>query len=267
VILDFLYHGAIYTSLGVLAGLMAGILGVGGGIIVIPGLVLVFQFFELIPEQFIMHVAAGTSLAIMIFNSLASLRAHFRIGEILWPVFNYLWPGVVAGVIVGAVIADFIPNHWLKILFGLFLLFIVLKMLTDIHVIEHIERVPRAWLNRLISFLIGLKSGLLGVGGGILIIPYLTYRGVAIRKIAAVSNLCTLSVALTGTIMFIIIGLDEMRVPYSTGYVYWPAVLWAAIPSIFVAPLGAKLNYILPIMHLKYVFIVVLLLTAIKMLF
>lgn len=264
---ELLLNGAIYAFIGAFAGLMAGILGIGGGIVVVPGLVLIFQLNHFIPESMMMHVAAGTSLAVMIFTSQSAIRAHYKVGGILWPVFNKLWPGIVIGVITGAVIADFISTYVLKIMFAVFLLFVVFKMLSDMHV-THPERFPGTWFNRFISFLIGLKSGLLGVGGGILIIPYLTYCGVDARKIAPVSNLCTFAVGLIGTLVFMMTGQTEMAaIPYSTGYVYWPAVLLIAIPSSLIAPLGAKLNYVLPVKQLKYVFIVVLLLTAIKMLF
>lgn len=264
---NLLLYGSIYVFLGVFAGLMSGILGIGGGVVVVPGLVFVFQHSKLIPEDALMHVAAGTSLAVMIITSQSSLRAHLKLGEVLWSVFNKLWPGIVLGTIAGALVATYIPTYWLKIIFACFLLLIALKMMTDMHV-SHPEHFPPNWVNRLVSFLIGFKSGLLGVGGGVLIIPYLTYCGVAVRKIAAVSNLCTFTVAIVGTIVFMLTGMQSMHsVSYATGYVYWPAVVAVAIPSSLIAPLGAKLNYIAPVHYLKYGFIVILIITAIKMLY
>ncbi|TAL59076.1 MAG: sulfite exporter TauE/SafE family protein [Legionella sp.] len=264
---DMLLHGAIYAFIGAFAGLMSGILGIGGGVVVVPGLVFLFQHSHIIPEDAIMHVAAGTSLAVMIITSQSSLRAHLKLGEVLWPVFKKLWLGIALGTIAGALLATLLSTYWLKIIFACFLFLIALKMLTDMHV-AHPERFPPNWVNRLVSFLIGLKSGLLGVGGGVLIIPYLTYCGIEVRKIAPVSNLCTFTVAVVGTIAFTLTGFQEMRsVPFALGYVYWPAVLWVAIPSSLIAPWGAKLNYKLPIKQLKYGFIVILILTATKMLF
>lgn len=264
---ELAYFGIIYSVIGVVAGLMAGILGIGGGIIVVPGLLFVFQYNELISADLSMHVAAGTSLAVMIFTSIAALIAHHKLGEILWPTFNKLWPGIVAGVITGAILADFIPTYWLKIVFALFLFFVAYKMLAKIHVI-HAEHVPGKWINGLVSYLIGVKSGLLGVGGGILIIPYLTYCGITPRKMAPVSNLCTLTVGVVGSMAVMCTGLNEMaQVPYATGYVYWPAVLLVAVPSSIIAPFGAKLNYIISVRQSKYGFVVILILTALKMLF
>ena len=265
--ITLLLNVVVYALIGAFAGLMAGILGIGGGIVVVPGLVLVFQHSQLIPTDLIMHVAAGTSLAVMILTSQSSLRAHLKLGDVLWTIFNKLWPGIVVGTILGALIATWIPTHWLKIIFAVFLFLVAIKMLTDMHV-AHPESFPSKWINRLISFLIGLKSGLLGVGGGVLIVPYLTYCGVGVRKIAAVSNLCTLTVAVVGTMVFMITGQHEMHsIPYSTGYIYWPAVLWVAMSSSLTAPLGARLNYTVPVKQLKYGFILILLITATNMLF
>jgi uncharacterized protein len=125
---------------------------------------------------------------------------------------------------------------------------------------------PSIWINRLISFVIGLKSGLLGVGGGVLIIPYLTYCGVDPRRIAGVSSLCTMTVASIGTVTFMLMSHPMVKPEFSTGYVYWPAVFWVAIFSMIAAPLGAKLSYIIPINGLRYTFVVVLLLTVLGLL-
>ncbi|CEG58931.1 sulfite exporter TauE/SafE family protein [Legionella fallonii] len=266
-IVDLLFHGVIYAVIGVFAGFMAGILGIGGGIIVVPGLAFLFQINHSIPESSIMHVATGTSLAVITCTAQASLRAHHTMGEVLWSVFYRLLPGVILGAISGAVLAAFVSTYWLKIIFAVFLLCVACKMLFDKQA-ERPQKAPKPWLDRLVSYFIGLKSGLLGVGGGILTIPYLTYCGVPIRKIPAISNLCGITVASVGTIIFIITGWHAMAtVPYSTGYIYWPAVFWIAIPSSLTAPFGARLNYVLPVKQLRYVFIMLLLLTAIKMLF
>jgi uncharacterized protein len=264
---ELLLYGSIYAFIGIFAGLMAGIFGIGGGILVVPGLVLIFQLNQLVPESLVMYVAAGTSLTVMIFTSLVSIKAHHKIAAILWPVFNKLWPGIVLGVITGALLAEFIPTYWLKFILAVFLLFIAFKMLTKHHARPHVH-FPANWINKLITFLIGMKSGLLGIGGGTLIIPYLAYCGVKTRQIPPVSNLCTLIVGFIGALVFLITGRKEMAaIPYATGYIYWPAVLLIAIPSSIIAPLGAKLNYLLPVKQLKYAFIVILLLTAIKMFF
>lgn len=260
-------HGMIYALIGVFAGLMAGLFGIGGGLVVVPGLAFVFQQTRAIPENIIMYVAVGTSLAAMIITTIASLRAHHKMGSILWSVFYKLWPGLVAGTVIGSIVAAWIPTQWLAMFFAVFLLCMAIKMLipTDVNRKEH---VLNKWINYAINFLIGTNSGLLGVGGGILIVPYLTYCGIEIRKIAAVSNLCALVIALVGTIAFIITGYKiTALIPDTIGYVYWPAVILIGIPSSLMAPVGARLNYKLPVHQLKYGFVALLILTAINMLF
>ncbi len=264
---DWVLSGVVYALIGAFAGLMSGAIGIGGGIIIVPGLVFVFQLNHIIPDNLAMHVAAGSSLAVIIFTSLAAVRVHYKIGEILWPVFNRLWPGLVLGVISGVLIADAVPTSWLKILFGLFLLFVAVKMFANLKG-SATSTAPGFWSNGIISYFIGMLSGLLGVGGGVLIVPYLTYCGVTMRKIVSVSNLCTFAVGTIGTVVFIFTGQNDMaNIPYSTGYIYWPAVFLVGIPSILMAPFGVKLNYILPMQYLTYGFIVLLILTALKMLF
>lgn len=259
-------NGGIYALAGAFAGLMSGLMGIGGGIVVVPALLFIFQHNPAFPSNLTMHFAAGTSLAVMLFTSQSSIRAHYRQSGIQWDVYNRLWPGIIIGAITGGVLADQLPTRWLEILFGLFLLFVAFKMLSGMQITRP-QQFPRPWINNLISFLIGCKSGLLGVGGGTVIIPYLSYCGMEMPKIAPVSALCTMTVAIIGTITFIMTGLNEVGLPaYTTGYIYWPAVLCIAIPSSIFAPVGAKLTYVLPIKHLKYGFVVILVLTAINLL-
>ncbi|CAM4381461.1 MAG: hypothetical protein LEGION0403_FIIPPAGN_00703 [Legionella sp.] len=259
-------HGVIYLLIGAFAGIVAGLFGIGGGLIVIPSLVFVFQQMAVIPHEMLMHVAVGTSLAIMIITSLSAVIAHHKVGNILWSVLQKLWLGLIAGTISGSVLAAKIPNAWLKIFFGIFLLFVALKMLFDKSK-EPSESFPKPWIIFLVCFFIGLTSGLLGVGGGILIVPFMIYCGIPARKIAGISNSCAFTIAVIGAITFIITGLNETtEIPYTLGYVYWPAILLVGATSSMFAPIGTKLHYKLPVHQLKYGFIVLLILTSIKML-
>ncbi|KTC86946.1 sulfite exporter TauE/SafE family protein [Legionella brunensis] len=258
--------GGIYALAGTFAGLISGILGIGGGIIVVPSLLFIFYRNPAFPPELIMHMAAGTSLAVMVFTTQSSLRAHAKANGILWDVYKRLCPGIVLGTIGGALLANQLPTNWLKILLGLFLLGIAIKMLLNIHVTPA-QKSPKLWSTRAISFLIGLNSGLLGIGGGTLIIPYLSYCGLELRKIIPLSTLCTMTVALLGALTFIIAGSQESQLPvYSTGYVYWPAVICLAVLSSVFAPVGARMTYIVPVKQLKYGFIIILFLSAINLL-
>lgn len=263
----FLLMGSAFAILGTLTGLLAGILGIGGGLIVVPGLLFIFEYAQLVPQNIVMHMAAGSSLAAMIVTSAVSLRAHQQKSPVLWPIYNKLWPGITLGTISGTIAAQWMTTFYLKIIFALFLISVALKMLLDVTVIQPV-RTPAPWINRLASFLIGLKSGLLGVGGGILIIPYLTYCGIEVRKITAISSACTLTVACVGTLACIITGYHEtLMIAYAWGYVFVPAALVLAFFSSLTAPIGVKLSYVLPVPQLKLAFIIMLIMTAIKLLF
>ena len=255
----------LYLVAGTLTGLLSGILGIGGGVIVVPSLLFIFEMNPTIPTELTMHLAAGSSLAVMLFTSFSAVRAHNQIEPILWDVYRRLWPGIVIGTISGVILASQLSTATLKVLFSIFLLFIAYKMLRSAKLIRQ-GKFPPNWVNRLVSFFIGLKSGLLGVGGGVLIIPYLTYCGVDPRRIASVSSLCTMTVAWIGTGMFMLTQHALNGPAYSTGYVYWPAVVWVGLTSVLIAPLGAKLSYVLPIHSLRYAFVVVLLLTVVGLL-
>lgn len=252
----------LYGLAGAFAGLMSGILGIGGGVVVVPALLFIFELSGVIPESLAMHMAAGSSLAIIVFTSFAAVRAHYRIEPILWWVYQRLWLGIVIGTTCGVVIASHLSMQILRNLFGVFLLLVAYKMATSKDR-GHRGHFPSPWVNRFVTLFIGLCSGLLGVGGGIMIIPYLTYCGIDPRRIAPISSLCTMTVAWIGTITFMFSAHEVTLPQYATGYVYWPAVLCAAITSVLFAPMGAKLSYILPLKVLRYVFVVILLLTAI----
>ncbi|MCC5791369.1 MAG: sulfite exporter TauE/SafE family protein [Legionellaceae bacterium] len=266
IIQEIASYGTLYAVAGAFAGLLAGVLGIGGGLVVVPMLAFIFQHNAEIPAEAVMHFAAGTSLAVMIFTAQASVRARIKKEPMEWPVFRAMIPGIIMGTTAGVVLAHFLSTRMLSILFGLFLLAVALKMLLDVHR-PLVRRHPGSLLNAVVSFLIGLKSGLLGVGGGMLIIPYLSYCGVALNKVATVSALCTMTVALVGCLGFMLTGLHTPDAPaYAIGYVYWPAVLWLAIPSMVFAPIGAHLAYQLPLHQIRYAFVIILTITAVDLL-
>lgn len=265
-IAEIMQSGVIYALVGAFAGMMAGILGIGGGVIIVPALAYVFSKQAGFPPEKILQLAAGTSLAIMVFTSQFSVRAHHHRKKISWSVYKKLWPGIVVGSICGALLADQLHSEVINIIFALFILLICAKTFLDRQKIRP-HKYPPAWIHHFITFIVGLKSGLLGLGGGVLVIPYLTYCGVDVRSIAAVSALCTMTIAIVGSIAYLITGLNETALPaFTTGYIYWPAVIAVAIPSGFFAPIGVSLTYRLPVHHLKIAFIVFLLIIAVDML-
>ncbi|QLH41312.1 MAG: sulfite exporter TauE/SafE family protein [Coxiellaceae bacterium] len=244
--------------------IFAGLLGIGGGIIVVPALAYVFHW-QGIPYDIIMQMAAGTSLAAMILSGAVAAYSHKRHGIELWPIYRLLAPGMILGTIAGAMLASLMDTRWLAVIFALLLLVTGLQMLTQTKPEGH-RKLPKFWGLSFMGFLIGANSGLLGLGGGILVVPFLIYSNIPIRNALGISSLVTFTVAIVGTLSFIYTGLHVSQVPGSTGYIYWPAVLGIVAVSPIFAVLGVRLSHYLPVIFLERIFAVFLLLIGIKML-
>ena len=256
----------IYLLLGSVAGLLAGLLGVGGGLVIVPVLSIVFQMQGFNTET-IMHLALGTSLASIVFTSISAVLAHQRRGAVVWSIVYGLASGMLLGALSGALLADSISSDQLKLLLALFEFVIAIYMIAGAPAIQRGIQATARWLELfLVGNLIGLVSALLGIGGGTMTVPYLCWRGRDIRQAVAVSSACGMPIALAGATGYLFVGLDSGTLPaMATGYIYWPALLGIVAASLFFAPLGARLAHHLPVLLLKRVFGVVLLLIAILM--
>lgn len=256
---------AYYLLIGAIAGVFAGLLGVGGGLLIVPALVFIFDAYGIAPTS-ATHIAIGTSLATIIFTSMSSVLAHHRHGAVMWPVFRKLVPGLVTGAFIGAAIADFLSTHVLSKVFGVFELLIAAHMIRDAKPAPHRELPGYAGLFGTGS-IIGTVSAIIGIGGGTLTVPFLVWCNQNIRKAVATSAACGLPIAVAGTIGFMVAGINESGLPAaSSGYLYWPAFAGIAAFSMLTAPLGAKLAHTIPIATLKKVFAFLLIGLGIRML-
>jgi len=256
---------AIYALTGIFAGLMGGMLGLGGGIIIVPVLHYIFiqQGFS---SSILMHLAVTTSLATIIITSMSATYAHHRKGAVSWPTVNRFAPGILIGACLGAILADSLPSNVLRIAFGVFEVLVAIQI--------WFEFKPRAQTalpgtTGLVSsgVGIGLLSTLLGIGGGTLTVPFLLWCNVNIRNAVAVSSACGFPVAVAGTTALIIAGWDNLDIPAnSLGYLYWPAALIIIAMTVFFAPMGARLAHYLPIPTLKRVFAALLMIVGLRML-
>jgi uncharacterized protein len=257
------------SCLGAIAGVSAGLFGIGGGLIIVPVLawLLIQQNFN--AEQ-AMITAVATSLASIITTSISSVLAHHKRGYILWERLRYLSIGVILGAIVGALIAEKISGEHLRLIFALFLFYVALQIGLQISNTEtdNSENLADAGFTDYLAGLgIGLASAILGVGGGTLTVPYLLKRKVPMKNAVALASACGFPIALTGTTSYILLGIKQPNLPeWSLGYIYLPAFFAISLSSFFTAPVGAKLAHILPAQQLKRYFSLVLLLLAIKML-
>ncbi len=255
-----------FVVLGAFAGLMAGLLGIGGGLVVVPGLAYLYQYTS-VPHEYLMQMAEGTSLAIMIPTTVRSLMAHLKHHANVWPIYSRLLPSVIFGAILGAFLAHVFDTRILQILFGFFVLYMAWRLWSDSRV-EPSQNMPGVLGTNIFGTIVGVKSGLLGIGGGVLTIPFLTRWSVPIRDAIAISNAVSFTVAIIGTVSFMISGMfHSAQMPkWSTGYVYWPAWLPVALVSMLVAPWGVKLAHYLSPKILKRIFSVFLLVVGAQML-
>lgn len=256
----------LYLLVGSIAGFLAGLLGIGGGVIIVPALALLFSHLGM-PPHAIMHMAASTSLAAVMFTTLMAVIAQQRRGAIRWDMFYQLAPGIVGGAIVGTVIAGFLPTQTLKILFGLFVIVIALQMFKSRREHTEIIKQPHAVIQFCCGFLMGGLAGILGIGGGILAVPVLTRLGLPVLNAIATSSACALLLSIVATLSFMVTGQHLTGLPPgSIGYVYWPAALIIAAAGFLIVPLGTRLAHRLPGHALKRAFAVLLMLVGIKML-
>lgn len=254
----------LYAALGMVAGMLAGLMGIGGGLVIVPGLLFLFHL-QALESSFLAHIAIGSSLAIIVPTALSSLWTHHRRGAVDWPVVLKLAPGLVFGALCGAWLASRFSTDLLKILFGLFLLVVAFQMLTG--VAPRPGRVARE--NAAVFFpvgtVIGAISGLVGIGGGTMTVPFLLWRGKLLPQAVATSAACGLPIALAGTLGFLLVGEGTGTDTFS-GFVYWPAVVLVGAFAVLTAPFGAHLAHNLPVALLKKGFALLLLIVGLRLL-
>ena len=256
----------ICLVVGAFSGLMSGLFGIGGGIIIIPALVAIFSYFSVVPSAIAMHMAVGTSLATIIVTTASSVTSHHRRGSVSWGMLKILLPGLVVGSIVGVVVAGYLPSHVLVRLFSLFLLFVGVHLLFSKQRLT-VQAAPSPLSMKVVSGLIGALSGMLGVGGGVILVPYLWRCQLEMRSAVGTSAACGFAVGVVATIAYMMMGVVSVPlVPWSTGYIYWPAFLGVGLASVFFAPLGVMLAHRLPREMLRRTFAVLVLFVAVDML-
>lgn len=257
---------AIYLCLGVAAGTLGGLLGIGGGMVVVPGLAWVFDHYNLAPGS-VMHMACGTSLAVMILTSVSSLYTHLKRNIEFLSIYRLLLPGIILGVVIGVLFSTWLSSHTLALVFGVFVILMSIKMF--FHREHHADhRLPSFAGMSGVGVVIGAKSGLLGLGGGIITIPFLTYCGVNMRKSVVVSVVVGVTIAVIGATTYVVMGLLlRPNLPHwSLGYVYIPAWSCVAVTSMLFARIGANLSHRLPVTLLKRIFAVIMLSIGLHML-
>jgi uncharacterized membrane protein YfcA len=254
-----------YLILGAFAGTVAGLLGVGGGLIIVPVLVFIFTGHQFAAE-IIVHMAVGTSLASIVVTSISSTYAHHARGAVQWSVFWKLLPGIIVGTFTGAAIADLMNAVSLRTFFGIFELSVAVQMALNIKANPH-RQLPGRFGTATAGTGIGIISAIVGIGGGTMTVPFLVWCNTAMQRAVATSAAVGLPIAVAGATGYIVTGFNESQLPDNAiGYVYWPALLGIIVTSMLFAPLGARLAHSLPAAKLKKIFALLLAILGVRML-
>jgi hypothetical protein len=249
---------------GVFSGTVAGLLGVGGGMIIVPMVVWILSSQGLGDDNAI-KIAVATSLAIIIPTSISSTLAHHRSGALQWDIVKRMLPGILIGTALGGLLVDSLPDMALRIIFAVGCWAIAAKMLFGGN--PSPSRTLPQWpgLNTA-GAIIGGVSALLGIGGGSLTVPFLHWCNVNMREAVATSAACGLPIAVSGALTLVIAGQDVSSLPdNSIGYLYLPALICISISAVVFAPVGAKLAHTLPLPLLKKCVAVFILAAGINM--
>lgn len=263
--MDFNMWWLAYLGLGLFAGFAAGLLGIGGGTLMVPILVMLFDAQGFAHEH-VLHLALGTSMAVIIFTALSSLHTHHQHGAVIWPVVARITPGILAGTALGTVVASGFSTRGLAIFFTIFVAVIAIQMLANIKPKPSRALPGMAGLSG-VGLGIGMISALVAIGGGALTVPFLTWCNVRIQHAIGTSAAVGLPIALGGAAGYIFNGWAVSGLPdHSVGFVYLPGLLFVMLASMSTAPLGARLAHRLPVAVLKKIFAGVLIALSLKML-
>ena len=255
--------------LGSFTGFLAGLLGIGGGMLLVPFLTFMFTR-EAFGAELVVHMAIATSLTTILFTSASSVRAHHRRGAVRWDIAPWMGVGAVVGTFLGAQFASLLKSGYLAIFFAVFVGFSALRMLlvsgkpvAPEHILKPVARPALSGAGAVIGFI----SSLVGAGGGFLTVPFLSWRGLNMRNAVATSAAMGFPIAAGGLFGYVVAGLNAPGLPrYSLGFVYLPALFACAATSVLLAPVGAGVAHRINVQHLRRIFAVLLLTLATYML-
>lgn len=255
----------IYLLMGLFVGWFAGLLGIGGGLILVTLMVYLFTLQQF-PADRIVHMALGTSITSIVFTSLSSLRAHHKHGAVRWDIVRASAAGLIVGTLLGTLVADQLKSKYLAIFFVIFVYYSAVQMFVNSKPKPSRQLPGTAGMN-VAAILIGILSALVGVGGGVMTIPLMSMCNVPMRNAIGTSAALGLPIAIAGTVGFIATGLGKDHLPpFSVGYVYLPALIGIVIGTLVTVPWGARMAHTMPVSRLKKIFAVILFILATRML-
>lgn len=256
---------AALAATGIIGGTLAGLLGVGGGIVIVPVLYNILPFFG-VDDSILIHVAIGTSLATIIPTSISSARSHYKKGAIDTDLLKSWGPIIFIGVIVGTIVAGYANGHILTLVFATLALVVAANMAFRPNNVHISNGLPKAPFKQMIALFIGGFSAMMGIGGGTFTVPTLTLFNYPIRKAIGTAAAIGLIISVPGTTGFLIAGLDAANLPPGNiGYVNILGFLVIFPMAALFAPLGAKIAHQINANLLKKAFAFFLFLTSLRM--
>ncbi|MEF8701124.1 MAG: sulfite exporter TauE/SafE family protein [Candidatus Accumulibacter sp. UW26] len=255
-----------YIALGLFTGFFAGMLGIGGGLVMVPALTLLFTAQAGFPATEVLHLALGTSMATILFTAFASLREHHRHQAVLWPVVFQITPGILLGTVLGTLLASNVPTRPLAVFFAVFVCLVALQMILNLKP-SATRELPGSSGVLAVGTGIGAVSALVAIGGGAMTVPFLTWCNVRVQQAIGTSAAVGFPIAIGGSLGYLFNGWEHPGLPpWSLGYIYLPALAWLVPTSMLTAPFGAKMAHRLPVATLKRLFAGLLVVLAGKML-
>ncbi|NOU50741.1 sulfite exporter TauE/SafE family protein [Pseudoalteromonas sp. JBTF-M23] len=253
--------------LGSVVGFLAGLLGIGGGLVIVPILSAILRYFDVVPESQIVLVAIATSLASILFTSTSSALAHHRNGNVPWNIAPFIMGGVGIGALVSGFLAALLPEPVIRGIFAVSVVLIATRMLYSSSKKTVSQRaLPSGPTLSVITTLMGGLSAMIGIGGGALIVPLLSYFSLDIRKAIGCASASGIVIALFGSLGYITSGIAHYTVAQGfAGFIYLPALFGIVLTSWFMAPIGAKSTQFLPVSTIKKIFAALLFVIATHM--
>jgi len=250
---------------GAVAGLLAGMLGIGGGLVIVPLLIYLLPIIG-VPPELVVPSAIATSLATVCMTTASASRSHAKHGlmEKFWLV--RVLPGLSIGAMTGAYLVTVIDPDWLKRIFSIVLIALAARMVLPQKTGEPMTSVSKR-LVALGSYIIGTISGLVGIGGGALTVPFLTKMRLPVRQAIAISSLGSFIIGCSSVVMFIANGWLSGKATGAFGLIHIPAWIGISVASVLMAPLGAKLAHKLPVKQLQRVSAAFLIIVAVQLIF
>ncbi|RTZ17521.1 sulfite exporter TauE/SafE family protein [Vibrio aquaticus] len=260
----------VYCALlGSGVGFLAGLLGIGGGLIIVPILSMILLHFDVLPSDQVVIAAIATSLASILFTSTSSALAHHKNGNVPWDLAPWIMTGVALGALISGFMAALLPEQVVRMVFAVSVVLIALKMMLSGKGDGNKERkIPNKFALTTLTTITGGLSAMIGIGGGALLVPLLTFFSVDMKKAIGCASACGIVIALFGSVGYISSGSSYYSLADGfAGFVYLPALFGIVCTSWFTAPIGAKATHTLPVPTIKKIFALLLLAMATNMAF